>query len=269
MLASGSKGNACLIESSGGPGILIDCGICKRDLLAGFAAVGFDAARLTDILITHDHSDHTKCLGVCVRALAKGGVHPTLHASRAVRAASPHIEEALEVDGIRFGELACGQALSVGGGQMSVTPFPTSHDAAESFGFRIEGVTGDGFSTIGYMTDTGCVTEAAHEALQYVDALALEANHDPQMLREGPYPYALKRRIASDLGHLSNAQAAEELGALLDSLGGGMLQAVVAMHVSQENNMYSLAEAALADAISSREHHARSYVARQRTPISV
>lgn len=116
---------------------------------------------------------------------------------------------------------------------ISIFPFATSHDAAASFGFRFE-ANGD---AAGFMTDTGIVTPQAHAHLADVRLLALESNHDPKMLSEGPYPYVVKQRIASDKGHLSNEQAAEELASLLSN----RLQAVAAMHVSENNNEYDLA----------------------------
>lgn len=134
-----------------------------------------------------------------------------------------------------------------------VIPFATSHDAAASFGFRIEDAA-DG-DAIGYLTDSGVVTPAARAALADVRILALESNHDPKMLAAGPYPYVVKQRIASDAGHLSNGQAAAELAALVSAsraAGQREPQTVVAMHISQNNNEYSLAkrtlEAALAEA---------------------
>lgn len=264
VLASGSKGNAAIVkDAESGAGFLIDCGICKRDLLRGSESVGFDLAKLTDILITHDHFDHTRGLGVCARALAKMGCQVRIRTSHAVRRASAPLEEALASEGITFEPFKGGDALSICGMQVHV--FPTSHDAAESFGFRIEGTE----DSIGYMTDTGHVTGEAHEALQYVRLLALEANHDLRMLREGPYPYPIKHRIASDAGHLSNAQSAAELEALLSGLGAGMLESVVAMHVSQENNLYSKAQGSLADMLARYEHPAAALVAKQSTPLSV
>ena len=136
---------------------------------------------------------------------------------------------------------------------MRIIPFATSHDAAASFGFRIEDAA-DG-DAVGYLTDSGIVTAQAHAALRDVRILALESNHDPKMLAAGPYPYVIKQRIASNSGHLSNGQAAAELGTLVAesrAAGQRLPQTVVAMHVSQNNNDYSLArrslEAALGDA---------------------
>ena len=264
VLASGSKGNAAIVEDSlTGEGFAIDCGLCKRDFLGRATEAGFDIHRLRGLVITHAHSDHTKCLGVVLRGLAKEGVHMPLYAHPATVGESDPIQQAREAGLCEVRPLAAEEALSLAG--MQVHPFATSHDAAASFGFRVE-CEGD---ALGYLTDSGHVPPAAHEALSGVRLLALEANHDAQMLREGPYPYAIKRRIASDAGHLSNAQAAAELEELLGSMGAGMLEAVAAMHVSQENNLYSLAEQALADVLRRYGHTARTLAAKQRTPVAL
>lgn len=260
VLASGSKGNAAIVENVvTGEGILIDCGICKRDFLSRCDEADFDLRRLKGVLITHEHTDHTKGLGVVYRALVKFGVHPTIHASEAVRDASRDIGELLEQDLCDVCSFAAGDALSLAG--LAVHAFATSHDAAQSFGFRIE----RGSDAIGYMTDTGVVTPQAHEALGGCRLLALEANHDPRMLAEGPYPYPLKRRIASDRGHLSNEQSAAELAGLLHD----GLAAVVAMHVSENNNDYELPGKALRELLAREGHSARVNVAYQRKLVSI
>ena len=115
------------------------------------------------------------------------------------------------------------------------------------------------------MTDTGVVTGDAYESLQGCRVLALEANHDPGMLENGPYPYYLKRRIASDRGHLSNDQSAELLGVLLDN----SLESVIGMHVSQNNNTYRLPRIALADVLACNDHPACALVGFQDRPLSV
>ncbi len=269
VIASGSSGNAAIVQdSAAGTAFLIDCGICKRDLIAGCEGAGVDPASLTDILITHDHSDHTKGLGVAVRGLAKLGVHLTIHASSAVREASKPLEEALGEEAVAFRPFRAGDALS--GGSMQGHVFRTSHDAAESFGFRVEGEGEAGAAdALGYLTDTGCVTPEAHDALQGVRLLALEANHDVSMLREGPYPYLLKQRILSDRGHLSNDQATAELELLLSCPGATALEQVVAMHVSRENNLYMQAQEALACVLMQHQPPASALVAKQKTPISL
>lgn len=244
VLASGSRGNAAIIEDTlTGAGVMIDCGICKRDFFERSAQAGFDPANLAAIVVTHEHTDHTKGLGVVLRGLAKQGLHPAVYVHDAVHAASNDICALDKDHDIR--SLRAEEALSLAG--MMVYPFQTSHDAASSCGFRFEGARGD---AVGFMTDTGIVTGAAHEALRGVRLLALESNHDVQMLKDGPYPYPVKRRVGSEVGHLSNVQAAEELETLLCD----ELEQVVAMHISQNNNTYRLPTETLS-AVVNRAHH--------------
>lgn len=258
VLASGSRGNAAVVEDAEtGAGVLVDCGICKREFFARCDAVGFDPARLSGILVTHDHTDHTKGLGVVLRGLAKQGVEPPVWALGPVRSASAELRALEGASDLRA--FALGDALALGG--IAVHAFATSHDAAGSCGFRFE-AAGD---AVGFMTDTGTVTGAAHEALSHVRLLALESNHDVQMLRDGPYPYPVKRRVASDVGHLSNDQAAAELEALLCD----ELEQVVSMHLSQNNNLPSLTVKALGAVVSRAAHPAAITPAAQGYAISV
>ena len=269
VLASGSSGNAAVVENVvTGAGVLIDCGICKRDFLSRCDQAGFDPARIEAAFVTHEHGDHVKGLGVVLRGLAKLGYQPPIYVARGCVANSDALAKVAEAFEVR--ELAttanAGATASADGSAKAaarasvieaagvrVIPFATSHDAAASFGFRIEDAA-DG-DAIGYLTDSGVVTPAAHAALADARILALESNHDPKMLAAGPYPYVVKQRIASDAGHLSNGQAAAELAALVSAsraAGQREPQTVVAMHISQNNNEYSLAkrtlEAALAEA---------------------
>ena len=287
VLASGSSGNAAVIENTAtGAGVLIDCGICKRDFLARCDEAGFDPGRIQAMFVTHEHGDHVKGLGVVLRGLAKIGNVPPVFAAGACTANSSALAKVAEAFDVRELTTACAQMDSrdmasaafddatphdagsggveaagmhtagpggVEAAGMRIIPFATSHDAAASFGFRIEDAA-DG-DAIGYLTDSGIITAQAHAALRDVRILALESNHDPKMLAAGPYPYVIKQRIASNSGHLSNDQAAAELGTLVAesrTAGLHLPQTVVAMHVSQNNNDYSLArrtlEAALGEA---------------------
>lgn len=275
VLASGSKGNAAIVENAEtGSGVLIDCGICKRDFLERCDEAGFDPARLEAMLITHEHGDHTKGLGVVLRGLAKLGCAPVVYMNRACVDNSSTLQkvagdfETAPLDAAHALFLGEGASESLNGASacdgrvvraadLRVLPFATSHDAAASFGFRIEAPDGD---ALGYITDSGIVTSAAHAALRDVRILALESNHDEHMLKNGDYPYIIKKRIASELGHLSNPQATEELAALItESRAAGLRtpETVVAMHISQNNNDYDLPRAALEEGLAIANGNAR------------
>lgn len=257
VLASGSKGNASLVENiATGEGVLIDCGICKRDVLSRSAEAGFDLGKLKAVLITHEHSDHTKGLKVLYRELAKQGLQVPLFVNQATYANSKNIQEAAQLT--KVVGLDAEDQLSLAG--MEVFAFDTSHDAASSFGFRLWA----GEDALGFMTDTGVVTGAAHEALQGCRVLALEANHDPAMLKNGPYPRALQERVSSERGHLSNGQASEELKSLLHP----GLEEVIAMHISENNNTYRLPVECLREVVRQESHPAAVVCAYQQRLVS-
>lgn len=257
VLASGSKGNASLVENiATGEGVLIDCGICKRDVLSRSAEAGFDLGKLKAVLITHEHSDHTKGLKVLYRELAKQGLQVPLFVNQATYANSKNIQEAAQLTEVVG--LDAEDQLSLAG--MEVFAFDTSHDAASSFGFRLWA----GEDALGFMTDTGVVTGAAHEALQGCRVLALEANHDPTMLKNGPYPRALQERVSSERGHLSNGQASEELKSLLHP----GLEEVIAMHISENNNTYRLPVECLREVVRQESHSAAVVCAYQQRLVS-
>ena len=242
VIASGSKGNATVVEDSRtGACVAVDCGISAKQFFAGLQEAGVDPAKIAAMLITHEHTDHTKGLGVVLRGLRKRGVELPVYVDSAVRQASADIR-ALG-DAFAFERLDVGRALALEG--IDILPFRTSHDAVSSCGFRFEA----GGDAAGFLTDSGIVTPDAHEALSRVRILALEANHDPDMLRTGPYPSWLKARVGGNAGHLSNVQAAEEL----DLLRWEGLEQVVAMHISENNNTYTLPADTLRDVFGTRE----------------
>ncbi|MCG6964814.1 MAG: MBL fold metallo-hydrolase [Acidobacteria bacterium] len=213
VLATGSSGNAALLSSRGST-LLIDAGISNLAIRRRLEAVGRSVDEVQAVLLTHEHSDHTRGLEVLTR-----------HCGVEVWAtAGTWGQLALRTNG--GGELASGRELQFG--DFLVTPVATSHDAAEPVAFVID----DGEVRVGLCTDTGVVTPLLAERLRGCDLLLLETNHDGDMLRNGPYPWVLKQRIASRHGHLANHQAAEAL----DRLVSPRLKGVVGMHLSAENN---------------------------------
>lgn len=214
VLASGSRGNAAVVEGPEGS-VLVDCGISRSSLLQRAGELGVDMGRVRAVLVTHEHSDHVGGLTVFCNHF-EGELLSTAGTAgaRAYLSALP------------FTLVGHSETFELAG--MTVRSFPTSHDVADPMGFRFS--TAD--DALGYCTDTGELGPEALDALRDVRILALEANHDARMLASGPYPAFLKARVAGPTGHLSNDQAAEALTELV----GEDTETVVAMHLSQENN---------------------------------
>lgn len=259
VLASGSKGNATLVENTTtNKSILIDCGICKRDFFTYSENAGVDLQNLEAILITHEHTDHTKGLGVVTRGLAKQGINPRVCVSREVYRSSKALIELR--DACAFEAMQEEDMITAAG--LNIHPFATSHDSSESYGFRIEA---DGSAELGYITDNGITNERMIEYLGDCRILALESNHDEKMLANGDYPYAIKKRIASDRGHLSNVQSAEVLETLLHN----NLEHVIAMHISENNNTYRLPKETLEAVVDQNRHLAKVCVAYQHMAVTL
>ena len=241
-LASGSSGNALLL-SHGGTHLLIDAGISCRRITVSLGQLGLSAADLSAVLITHTHTDHISGL----QTLLKRGNFPIRATGRTCR------ELEYRIAGIqdRLEPLDLCRPVSLGG--CAVTAFPTSHDAPGSCGFRID--TEDG--SVGLITDTGHVTDEAAELLPGVDLAVLEANHDIETLRSGPYPYYLKQRILGSEGHLCNDDAARFAVALAEAGAGE----IVLAHLSKENNTPAMARTAVETALSAASLSPRLSVA--------
>ena len=227
VLGSGSKGNCALVEGPEGL-IMIDDGFSRREVLARMHELDLDENRVRALILTHEHSDHVSGVTVWCRRF-----EGALYASRGTSDARAYLAA------LPFETFFPGDTLEVAG--VRIDTFPTSHDVVNPVGFRFS-CEGD---AIGYATDTGTLTPGAMRALADVRILALESNHDVPMLRTGSYPRYLQDRIISTQGHLSNAQAAQAVSALVTN----RTEAVLAMHISQENNRPSLAVRALAEAL--------------------
>ena len=255
VLASGSKGNATLVAMNGAK-ILVDAGISATRIKKALAKENLDAADLDAILVTHEHTDHVAGLAT----LAKWYRIPVYSRRKTLASLPPQAQRAIaEANGLpldvllgtlsappservaeapaRYGTPDEGPLRAVSGpfrlAGLRITPIPVPHDAADPVGYRIEG---DGVATV--CTDLGFVTQAAAAGLDGSDVLVLEANHDPTVLKNGRYPWPLKRRILGSRGHLANADAAWTIAHLKKKP-----RAVFLAHLSQENNTPELAYA--------------------------
>ena len=250
FLASGSRGNATLVHSHG-RGVLVDCGLSAREVRRRINEAGLGDIAIEAILVTHEHSDHVAGVRVLSRTL---GI--PVYATRGTAAALR--EPLADVPDVAI--IRAGEELRIA--TFAVRAFRISHDVAEPVGYAFEDDCG---LRIGIATDTGVLTREAAEAIAGCDVLGLEANHDLAMLEGGPYPRFLKERIRSDRGHLSNECAA---GAL-EQLGSDRLRTIVAMHLSEHNNLPRLAKASVQAAANALGLKAEVLIARQVEPVCI
>jgi phosphoribosyl 1,2-cyclic phosphodiesterase len=223
LLASGSKGNSLLL-SHGQSRLLIDAGLSAREITRRLALAGVAPEAVTAILVTHEHVDHVRGLGLLSR---RHQLPVFLHHATA---GTLHDNQRLE----SLVEIETGEELVIG--DFGVRAFPVTHDAAATVGFVVHG----SFGKIGIATDLGIATRLVAEELRNCRCLILESNHDEELLRDGPYPWPLKQRIRGNHGHLSNRDSS----ALLDTLCWEGLETVCLAHLSETNNHPGLAEAA-------------------------
>ncbi len=216
MLASGSSGNAIFV-SDGATSVLIDAGLSGREIERRLSLRGIKARSLNGILVSHEHSDHIQGVGV----LARRYQLPVYISRPTMQAASARLKK-LPVS-VHF---ECGVAFQLN--TLRIHPFSVCHDVCDPAGFTI---SGNG-SKIGIATDLGVATALVKEHLKGCVILVLEANHDPKMLLEGPYPWPLKQRVNSRGGHLSNEAARDLLGEVQSDL----FEHVILAHLSETNN---------------------------------
>ncbi len=226
-LYSGSDGN-CTFISSGETSILIDAGKSARALCAKLCDIGSDIGKIDAIFITHEHCDHISAL----ETLSKKHHIPIHITEKSAKKLDRDPSAAVHSCLVRHDASFC-----VDVGNMKVTAFPTPHDSLMSVCYRVELSCGECRHTLGVATDIGFVSERIREALIGCEAVVLEANHDEQMLMDGPYPYDLKKRISSKRGHLSNCDSALFAAELARKGTRGFILA----HLSRENNRPELA----------------------------
>ncbi len=229
VLGSGSDGNATLVEG-GGARVLLDAGLGPRQLVERLQSAGVDPASLDAILVSHEHGDHARGAAAFSR---KWGV--PICGSRGTLAAAGLVPEKLPPPAV----LEPGATLSLS--RLTIRAVAVPHDAARPLAFVL---TTSG-ATFAHATDVGHLARSLVEALRGCDAILLEANHDPAMLRDGPYPWSLKERILGPLGHLSNGDVAR----LIEKGLGEECRQLVLAHLSRRNNHPELALLAAEEAL--------------------
>lgn len=222
-LASGSSGNATFVGSKKTQ-LLVDAGLSGREIERKLKEKGILPEDLAAILVTHEHKDHIKGVGVLSRRYDL----PVYATQGTWEGMEREIGEIAEHNK-RYLELGQGEEI----GEIKVEVLATSHDAREPAAFAFY----QGESSVGLATDTGKITRDLRKHITGCQGVIMEANHDPTMLRKGPYPPYLKKRIASVLGHLSNQMSGDALAEFIT----GKTQQVILAHLSAENNLPSLA----------------------------
>jgi phosphoribosyl 1,2-cyclic phosphodiesterase len=218
-LGSGSCGNALLVRTASAV-LLVDCGVGIRRLATALAERGLGVWGVDALLISHEHSDHVRELPRFTAAStpllsSKGTALATGVARAEWRETRPHRPVAV--------------------GDVEIVAIPVAHDAAEPCGFLIRSAHG----AVTIVTDLGSPSAAVREAIAASDLVVLEANHDVEMVRRGPYPRHLQRRVLSDSGHLSNVACGELIASALHE--ARRLPAVWLAHLSETNNRPQLA----------------------------
>ena len=222
-LFSSSSGNSTYIGSAK-TGILVDAGVSAKKMKEALLSRDIDPSQLGGIFITHEHSDHIKGVRILastykIPVFATADTLAFLEENGTLTSKFPY--EVIPYEGIEIGDIL-------------VRPFRTPHDSRESCGYRVEFSDGQ---KAAIATDIGAITDEIRKNLLGCELVMLESNHDIGMLQNGPYPYALKRRILSDVGHLSNIACAD-MTAELVSKGTGR---IYLGHLSQDNNFPGLA----------------------------
>ncbi len=217
-LFSSSSGNSAFI-SDGDTNLLIDAGVSASKILNSLKEIGIGADEIDGILVTHEHSDHIAGIGVLARRY-----NIPVYANEPTMTAITNFFGNFPDDCIRI--IKTGESFAIR--SAVVRSFKTPHDSAESVGYTVD-MCNKKYSVA---TDTGCITKSMLASLARSEAVLIEANHDVDMLKNGKYPYVLKKRILSDNGHLSNDNCAW-LATQLVLWGTGK---IILGHLSENNN---------------------------------
>jgi len=231
-LASGSSGN-CHAFLSGQQILLVDAGISLKQIRMRIVAVGWDPSQIKAVILSHEHSDHISAVPTLLR-----NTNWLFMATRKTLAAINSIH-GIEIPPDRF--LSINHESVTMFGDIRIVPFVIPHDAVDPVAFRID----SGTFHAAIVTDLGYQTSIVTEYCKNLNLLVIEANHDVQMLTHGSYPYALKSRILSNVGHLSN----KNMSKLLADVLSNRLVSVVLAHLSAKNNEPALAKLAVEEVL--------------------
>lgn len=223
VLASGSSGNAIYIENDQ-HSFLVDAGLSGRKMEELFASIGKSMSNLDGILVTHEHSDHIKGLGIVARK------HKVpIYANAKTWEAMDGLVGAIPVEQRFHFDMETVKTF----GSIDIESFAVSHDAADPMFY----VFYENGRKLALITDTGYVSDRMKGIIQASDAFVFESNHDVGMLQMGRYPWSVKRRILSDVGHVSNEDAAVAMSEVMAEKP----TRIYLSHLSKDNNMKDLA----------------------------
>ena len=224
-VGSSSSGNSYIIATENST-IILDVGLPAKRIVEALYTIGREPEVVDAVLITHEHTDHVKS----VRAIGRQCSNAVFYASRGTVDNTAHFQH---IDDERIHYLAAGDEFGpFDEDDIEITAFALSHDAAEPLGFTIRAED----EKLAVVTDCGIITDEIFDVIKDADILIFEANHDEDLLMYGAYPYFLKQRIKSDVGHLSNRAAGELLADVLRHKEDGILHILLA-HLSQNNNV--------------------------------
>lgn len=248
VLASGSRGNATFVATPK-VRLLIDCGLSRRSLRERLQAIGEDPDQLDAVLVTHEHTDHVAGLQALIK---KQSIEAYMSCGTIDRSQA----DSFEMNGSAIVPVVQGRSYPIG--DVVVEVFAVPHDAEEPVAYSIhhKGMK------VTQLTDLGWIPDHVSDSLKGSDVLILEANHDLDMLRMGPYPWNLKERLMGRRGHLSNDAVARFLGGAYD----GKARHIVLAHLSSSNNHPELARQVARDVLGNRGCDTRVSLAAQDMP---
>ncbi|MDN7242562.1 MBL fold metallo-hydrolase [Planococcus sp. N028] len=223
VLASGSSGNAIYIENDQ-HSFLVDVGLSGRKMEELFASIGKKMSDLDGILVTHEHSDHIKGIGIVARKYKV-----PIYANEKTWMAMDGLVGAIPTDQRFHFPMDTVKTF----GSIDIESFAVSHDAADPMFY----VFHENGRKLALITDTGYVSDRMKGVIQAADSFVFESNHDVGMLQMGRYPWSVKRRILSDVGHVSNEDAAVAMSEVMAEKP----TRIYLSHLSKDNNMKDLA----------------------------